>query len=121
MSVDYDNTLKAARLNAGRALVAGGTLEIATDAGFGTIIATWTLDGTAGSVALGVWTLAFTSAAVVAATDGTAASARIKDSGSTVRISGLTVGTSGTDVVFDNNIITSGQNVTITSATINHA
>lgn len=52
----------------------------------------------------------------------TAAAARIRtSSGGTDIITGFTVGTSGADINLDSVSITSGQTVTISSATITHA
>ena len=45
---------------------------------------------------------------------GTAVLADILSSGSTYTITGLTVGTSGTNVIIDNTSITSGQTVNLT-------
>jgi hypothetical protein len=50
-----------------------------------------------------------------------ATKAQIKDSGGTAEITGLTVGTSGTDIVLDNNNIDEGQDISLTSATVTHA
>ena len=52
---------------------------------------------------------------------GTAAAAQIKDGGGVVVISGLTVGTTGSDINLDSVSITLGQTVTLSSATITHA
>jgi hypothetical protein len=60
---------------------------------------------------LGSWTVA-------ASGSGTAISYRIKDSSLTTCHEQGTVGTSGTDIVLDNNVINSGQTVTITTKTI---
>lgn len=66
----------------------------------------------------GVLTLNAISAGTASAT-GTAAIARIYQSdGSTKVIEGLTVGTSGTDIVLSSASITSGDTVTINTATI---
>ena len=51
---------------------------------------------------------------------GNAAIARIVDSADTVIADGLTVGTSGTDIVIDNVNIAVGQNVNITAGSITH-
>jgi hypothetical protein len=51
---------------------------------------------------------------------GTAAAAQIKDSTGTVVVSGLTVGTSGADIIFSSVAITAGQPVPMTSAAIAH-
>jgi len=54
----------------------------------------------------------------VATATGTAAMAYLSDSAGTVIISGLTVGTSGTDIMLVSASISAGQTVTINSATI---
>jgi hypothetical protein len=56
----------------------------------------------------------------LAAATGTAAAARLKDGGGNIVISGLTVSTSGADVVLNATAISAGQSVTINSATIQH-
>ena len=71
-----------------------------------------------------MWTLAFDFSTVAASAAGTANKAQIKRSaanGAAAHLTGLTVGTSGTDVILDNLSIASGQNVTLSSATITHA
>ena len=120
MSVTYSTAAKTSRMTATRDLVANGTLEIGT-AGMATVLATFGLSAGGGSIAGAVWTLAFDAATVAAGAAGTAASARIKDSGGTAQITGLTVGTSGSDINLDSVAISSGQNVTLSSATITHA
>jgi hypothetical protein len=65
--------------------------------------------------------LAFDAGSVTASGTGTAAAARIKTSGGTSNLTGLTVGTSGSDINLDSTSITSGQTVTLSSATIQHA
>lgn len=52
---------------------------------------------------------------------GTAASADIKDGGGNIIVSGLTVGTIGSDINLNSTALTSGQTVTITSGTITHS
>lgn len=119
MAVVYDTTMKTARMTATRDTVADGTLEITTSAD--AVLATFGLSASGGTISGAVWTLVFDASTVAASASGTAAKCRIKNSGGTVRISDLTVGTSGTDVVLDSTSITSGQNVTLSSATITHA
>lgn len=63
----------------------------------------------------------FDASTVTASGSGTAAKAQIKNSGGTDGVTGLTVGTSATDIVLDSVSITSGQSVTLSSATITHA
>lgn len=120
MAVIYDNTTKVARMTATRDQVTSGTLVIQTAAN--AVLATFTLTNPGGTVAgAGVWTLAFAASTVAAGASGTAAKAEIRNSGGTARITGLTVGTSGADIIIDNTSINSGQNVTLSSATITHA
>lgn len=51
---------------------------------------------------------------------GTAANAAVVTNGGVVHTGGLTVGTSGTDVVLGSAAISSGQTVSVTSASISH-
>lgn len=115
MAVTYDQTVRTARMNATRSEVANGTMEILTSGDV--VLATFGLDATAGSVTNNVWTLAFDATTVVASATGTATKVQLKSSGAVARITGLNV---GTEVTIDNASITSGQNVTITGATITH-
>lgn len=119
----YDNVVKAARMTATRDAVVSGTLEI--QAANDDVLAIWTLTDPGGTVTNDEWALAFSNNSVtgeVAAGSGTTATqARIKNSNGDVRISGLSVGTSGSAVNLDNTSIASGQTVTISSATFTHA
>jgi hypothetical protein len=119
MAVTYDASVKTARITATRDAVANGTLEIGT-ASMASVLATFGLSATGGTVSGSVWTLVLDASTVAASAGGAAAAARIKDSGGTARITGLTVGTSGADIILDNTSINSGQNVTLSSATITH-
>lgn len=121
MSVVYTTALKNTRLDAVvTAIGASGKLEIGTT-GMGTVLATITLDATAGTTSGGVLTLSgFPKSDSSADATGTAAAARIRTSANADVVTGLTVGTSGTDIVLDSVSITSGQQVTINSATITH-
>jgi hypothetical protein len=119
MAVTYSAGTKTARITATRDDVANGTLEILTAAD--AVLATFGLSADGGSIAGSVWTLAFDASPVSASGTGTAAKAQIKNSGGTARITGLTVGTSGSDINLDSTSITTGQNVGLTSATITHA
>lgn len=120
MAVNYTTAVKTARITATRDELANGTLEIGTS-GMSTVLATFGLSASGGTISTDTWTLVFDASTVSASATGTAAAARIKDSGGTAEITGLTVGTSGTDIVLDNTSITSGQDVSLTSATIQHA
>lgn len=120
MAVTYATAVKTARMTATRDHFADGTLEIGTS-GMASVLATFGLSATGGTVTNGVWTLALDASTVAASASGTAAAARIKNSGGTANLTGLTVGTSGSDINLDNTSINSGQNVTLSSATITHA
>jgi hypothetical protein len=120
MAVTYTTAAKTARMTATRDHFADGTLEICTS-GYAAVIAVFGLSTNGGSISGATWTLAFDASSVSAGVTGIAAVARIKRSNGTADLTGLTVGTSGTDIVLDNVNINSGQTVTLTSATITHA
>ena len=120
MAVTYATAVKTARMTATRDHFASGTLEIGT-AGMAAVLATFTLSASGGTIANDVWTLAFANGTVTASAAGMAAAARIKNSGGTANLTGLTVGTSGSDINLNNTSIANGQSVTLTSATITHA
>jgi len=121
MAVTYTTALKNTRLDAVvTAIGASGKLEIGTT-GMGTVLATITLDATAGTTSGGVLTFSsFPKSDSSADATGTAAAARIRTSANADVVTGLTVGTSGTDVILDSTSITAAQVVTINSATITH-
>ena len=120
MAVTYTTAVKTSRMQAVlTALGASGKLEIGT-AGMGTILATIAL-GAGGSVTSGVWTIISGATNATASAGGTAAAARIRTSGNTDIVTGLTVGLSASDINLDSLSITAGQTVTINSATITHA
>lgn len=122
MSVVYPTATKNARMTAVLNLMASGTLEIGS-AGMASVLATFALDASPGSVAGGVLTLADLPLNDSADNTGTAAAARFRDSSSGDVITGLTVGLSGSgaDVIIQNTSIVAGQAVSVTSATITHA
>jgi len=99
-----------------------GVLEIGTS-GMGTVLATLPLSNPAGTVASGVLTFSgFPKSDSSAAANGTAAAARIRTStGGVDLVTGLTVGTSGADILIDNVSIIAGETITINSASITHA
>lgn len=123
MAVNYTTAVKNARLDAVvTAIGSTGVLEIGTT-GMGTVLATIALGNPAGTSTGGVLTFSgFPRSDTSADATGTAAAARIRTaSGGTDIVTGLTVGTSGSDINLDSVSITAGQTVTITSATITHA
>lgn len=126
MSVTYSTAAKNARLDAVAALIDAGAspgkLKI-RDSG-NVVLATLTLaDPCAAAAALGVLTFDFDPDISDTSADatGTANNAIFTDSADTTVISGLTVGTSGSDINLDSVSITAGQTVTITTAAITHA
>lgn len=125
MSLTYTTAVKSARMTATRDQIDAGTgagiLEIGT-AAMAAVLATVTLDDPSGSISGAVLTLAGFPKTVAATGAGVAAAARIRDSANTDKITDLTVGTSGTDIILDNTNIAIGQNVTINaSPTITHS
>jgi hypothetical protein len=102
---------------------AAGTLVIGTSAlsGGTGVLATINLSTTPASVSGDVLTLAGVPLSATASASGTAAKAELRNNAGTVIVGGLTVGTSGTDVIISNTTITSGQTVQVTSGTITHA
>lgn len=125
MAVVYTTAVKSARMTAVRDAIDGGTgagkLEIGT-AAMASVLAVITLGDPCGTVTNGVLTFSgFPRSDTSADASGTAAAARIRTSEDTDVVTGLTVGTSGTDVILDSVSITAGQTITINSASITHA
>lgn len=122
MAVTYTTAVKNARLGAVVSQIgATGVLEIGTT-GMASILASITLNSTAGTSASGVLTFSGFPKNATASATGTAAAARIRTAtGGTDIVTGLTVGTSGSDINLNSTSITSGGTVTISSATITHA
>lgn len=122
MAVTYTVAVKNARLSAVVTQIGStGVLEIGT-AGMASILATITLNSTAGTAATGVLTFSGFPKSDTADATGVAAAARIRTApGGTDIVTGLTVGTSGADIILDSVNITTGQTVTINSASITHA
>lgn len=125
MGVIYAAALRTARMEEVVAAIdagaGAGKLKIGT-AGMGTVLATLTLADPCGVVSGDVLTFDFDPDISDTSADntGTAAAATITDSADNVIVSGLTVGTSGTNIVLDSVSITAGQTVTITSGTLTH-
>lgn len=125
MAVTYSNSAKANRMAAVRDTIDGGAgagvLQIGT-AGMASVLAEFTLNDPCGTVSGSVLTFSgFPKSDTSANATGTAAAARIRDSSGNDVITGLTVGTSATDIVLDSVSITTGQTVTLNSASISHA
>jgi hypothetical protein len=124
MAVNYDAATKSARMQQVIAAIdsnaAPAFIEIGT-ANMTVVLVTITLQKPSFTEAGAVITMAGAPKSGVASQSGTAAAARIKDGGGTVRVSGLTVGTAGADVNLNSTAITNGQTVTLSSATITHS
>lgn len=125
MAVTYSTAAKSARMTAVvneiDAGAGAGKLKIRNSSN--TILATITLADPSGTVSNGVLTFDFDPDVSDTSADatGTADNAIITDSNDVTVISGLTVGTSGTDIILDSTSITAGQTVTLTTGTITHA
>ena len=119
MAVTYATAVKTARITATRDHFANGTLEIMDAANV--VLAVFGLDAAGGTIAGDTWTLVFDASTVSAVASGTASKAQIKNSTGTANLTGLTVGVSGSNINLDSVSITSGQNVSLTSATVQHA
>lgn len=123
MAIIYTTAVKNARLDAVIAAIGtAGVLEIGTT-GMGSVLATIPLANPAGTTSGAVLTFSGMPRSDTAAdATGIAAAARIRTAtGGTDIVTGLTVGTSATDIVLDSVNITTGQLVSITAATITHA
>ena len=124
MAVTYSNTVKDNRmtqvLNAIDGGAGAGYIEICS-AAYAAVLATITLADPCGSVASQALTLTMPKSDTDADATGAAAIARIKDSVGNIIVSGLTVGTSGTDVILSSTAITAGDTVTINSVVFTHA
>lgn len=124
MAVVYATTLKTTRLNAVVTAIdagsAAGKLKIRNSSN--TVLATLTLADPCGTVSGDTLTFDFDPDISDSSADatGTAENAIITDSDDNIIVSGLTVGTSSTNVVMDSTSITAGQVVTITTGTITH-
>ena len=131
MAVTYSATLKTNRMQLVADLIAGKTQAASTgsatagsmviqDAG-STVLATIALPTTPFTVSGAVATLQGTPLSDSSAdATGTASKAEIRNNGGTPIVTGLTVGTSGSDINLTSTSITAGQTVTITSGTITH-
>lgn len=124
MAVTYRSSLRTTRMTAVETDIdnnaAAATLEIGTTA-FASTLITFTLSDPAGTVSGDTLTLSGMPKTANASAGGAAAEARIKDGGGTIIVSGLTVGTSGTNVIISNTTITNGAAYSLTSGTITHA
>ena len=118
MAITLNATLRNARANA-IVTEAGATAKLTVyTAAYAAVLYTSTCAATLGTVATGVLTLNAVGNATATGA-GTAAIARLfKTDGTTMVIEGLTVGTSGTNIVITNATIAVNDVVTTSSGTI---
>ena len=126
MATRIPNASRNAAVDAITALAASGSIEVrtgsqpasASDAATGTLLVTFTLDGTPfGAGSAGVATLADTPLSATAAATGTAGWFRLKGSGGSTVLDGA-CGTSGAELNLSTTSITSGGTVEIASGTL---
>jgi hypothetical protein len=121
MAVTYSAAAKTARMQAVLTTI-GNNGKIKGYKSGPTLVATWNLPSTSGSVSGSVLTFNVSSIVASLTDTGTITSAEITTSGDTVVVSGLTVGTGGTDLVMSSNVVGStGDTATLTSGTLTHA
>lgn len=89
MGITYDTAVKTDRITATRDYFANGTLEILDGA---TVLDTFGLSATGGTISTDIWTMAFDASTVAATATGTADGAQVKNSGGSAHLTGLTVG-----------------------------
>jgi len=122
VSVNYSNAIKTARSAVViTAIGSAGVLVIGTSSlagGAGGVLASIPLANPSFTNVNGVMTMASAPRTVNASGAGTAAKAEIRDNVGTVILDGLTVGTSGTDVIINSTSISVGQSVQATVGTI---
>lgn len=124
MAVNYRTTLKTTRMQAVcddiDSGVGAGTIEICS-AAYAAVLVTFTLSDPSATVSTDTLTLSSMPKTANASNSGTAAVARIKESGGTVIVNNLTVGTSGADIIISSTTITSGSPYNLNSGTIVHS
>lgn len=122
MAVIYTTAVKDARLTAVvTSIGATGVLEVGT-AGMATILFSVNLNNPAGTASGGVLTFSGFPKTTTAIASGTAAAGRIRTAtGGTNIVTGLTVGTSGADIIVNTTTVATSDSVEVTSATITHA
>jgi hypothetical protein len=134
MAVNYSTVVKTNRLQNVVDAIASKTYVVGSGAGSAgsLVIGTSALSGATGvlatialpnppAVASGTTlTISGVPISVTASATGTAALAELRNNAGTVIVSGLTVGTSATDIIISTTSITSGQTVQLTSGVITH-
>jgi hypothetical protein len=124
MAVTYTTAAKTARMSAVITQIDAGPGAgklVIRDSG-NAVLATLTLTSPSGTAAAGVLTFDFDPDLSTTATGtGTATNAIITDGADVTVVSGLSVGTSGSDINLNSTSITTGQTVSLQTGTITHA
>jgi hypothetical protein len=125
MAINYRTSLKTTRMNSVVTDMDSGTppglLRIFT-AGYALQLVEFTLNNPSASVSGATLTFNGLTKTASASNSGTAAIARIVNGSGTTIVDGLTVGTSGTDIVISpSTTITSGQTVEWTAGSFTHS
>jgi len=124
VAVNYVASLKSTRMQAVITALdiaaPPAIIEIGT-AGMAAVLVTITLQDPSFTESGGIITMAGAPKSGVATGTGTAAAARLRTGANADVVTGLTVGTSGSDVNLNSTSITTGQTVTLTSGVITHA
>ena len=123
MAINYAATLKNTRMNDVKTAIDAGPAAAKINlytATYATLLVSIALADPASTVTADVLTLAGMPKSGTGIGAGNAAIAKILDSTDTIVADGLTVGTSGTNIIIDNVNIAIGQTVNITAGTITH-
>lgn len=124
MAVSYQMSTKNKRMQAIiDDIAANGLMVIGTAALSGAtgVLASIPFAATAFTLSNGVLTVASLPRSVQASATGTAAKAELRTAGGVPVVTGLTVGTSGTDFIINATAISTGQTVQCTAGTITHS
>lgn len=109
---------KLALLNSGKLKIYTGTQPATEGAVTGTLLATLTLNATAGTVSGGVFTFNAITSDTNAANTGTAGYAVLEESDSSTVLATGSVGTSSADFIFDTLSVVAGTTVACTAGTL---
>ena len=119
MAASFSTALRNARATAIVTEAGSGALIKLYTSAYGTLLGTLTCSATLGTVTTGVLTFNAITQDSAADATGTFALARLyKSDGTTVVMEGLTVGTSGTDIIMNAAASTIGATISMSSATI---
>ena len=121
MSVNYNNTVKSNRMQTVMDAIMNKTYVVGTGTAAASSLVIGTTPLTLNAGPPPNLTFNDTPILVNASATGTAAKAEIRNTGGTVIVDSLTVGTSASDIIVNSTSFTSGQQVSITAGTITHS